>query len=92
YAGRDISLEAQIPQIFPFFILNKLRKCVTDFEGNWDDHPPLIEISYNNNYHSSISIAPFEPLHGRRCRFSVGWLEVGEFALLGLEVVYEAKG
>ena len=35
-------------------------------------------------------MAPFEALYGRRCRSPVGWFEVGEFALLGPEVVYEA--
>ena len=67
-----------------------LRACVIDFKGNWDDHLPLIEFSYNNSYHSSIAMAPFEALYGRRCRSPVGWFEVGEFALLGPEVVYEA--
>jgi len=60
-----------------------LRACVIDFKGNWDDHLPLIEFSYNNSYHSSIVMAPFEALYGRRCRSPVGWFEVGEFALLG---------
>ena len=27
-----------------------LRACVIDFKGSWDDHLPLIEFSYNNNY------------------------------------------
>ncbi|WMV41924.1 hypothetical protein MTR67_035309 [Solanum verrucosum] len=36
--------------------------------GNWDDHLPLIEFAYNNNYHSNIGMAPFEALYGRRCR------------------------
>ena len=67
-----------------------LRACVIDFKGNWDDHLPLIEFSYNNSYHSSIAMAPFEALYGRRCRSTVGWFEVGEFSLLGPEVVYEA--
>ncbi|WMV29938.1 hypothetical protein MTR67_023323 [Solanum verrucosum] len=67
-----------------------LRACVIDFKGNWDDHLPLVEFSYNNSYHSSIVMAPFEAFYGRRCRSSVGWFEVGEFALLGPEVVYEA--
>ncbi|WMV45859.1 hypothetical protein MTR67_039244 [Solanum verrucosum] len=67
-----------------------LRACVIDFKGNWDDHLPLIEFSYNNSYHSSIAMAPFEALYGRRCRSLVGWFEVSEFALLGPEVVYEA--
>ena len=45
-----------------------LRSCVIDFKGSWDDHLPLIDFSYNNRYHSSISMAPFEALYGRRCR------------------------
>ena len=30
-----------------------LRACVIDFKGNWGDHSPLIEFSYNNSYRSS---------------------------------------
>ncbi|WMV49970.1 hypothetical protein MTR67_043355 [Solanum verrucosum] len=67
-----------------------LRACVIDFKGNWDEHLPLIEFSYNNSYHSSIAMAPFEELYGRRRQSPVGWFEVGEFSLLGPEVVYEA--
>ncbi|KAI3776360.1 hypothetical protein L1987_46138 [Smallanthus sonchifolius] len=44
-----------------------LRACVIDFGGNWDSHLPLIEFSYNNNYHTSINMAPFEALYGRKC-------------------------
>ena len=33
-----------------------------DFKGNWDDHLPLIEFSYNKSYHSSIKIAPYKAL------------------------------
>ncbi|XP_070036857.1 uncharacterized protein [Nicotiana tomentosiformis] len=28
--------------------------------GNWDDHLPLIEFAYNNSYHASIKVVPFE--------------------------------
>ncbi|WMV29753.1 hypothetical protein MTR67_023138 [Solanum verrucosum] len=66
-----------------------LRACVIDFKGNWDDHLPLIEFSYNNSYHSSIAMAPFEALYGRRYRSPIRWFEVGEFSLLSPEVVYE---
>jgi len=45
-----------------------LRACIIDFKGNWDYHLPLIEIANNNNYYSSIAMAPFEALYGRRCR------------------------
>ena len=53
-----------------------------DFNGSRDDHPSLIEFSYNNSYHSNIQMAPYEALYGRRCRSPVGWFEVGELALI----------
>ncbi|GJU22477.1 putative reverse transcriptase domain-containing protein [Tanacetum coccineum] len=43
-----------------------LRACVIDFRGSWDIHLPLVEFSYNNNYHSSVRCAPFEALYGRK--------------------------
>ena len=60
-----------------------LRACVIDFRGNWDDHLPLIEFSYKNNFHSSIGMAPFEELYGRRCRSAFGWFEVGVSSIMG---------
>ncbi|GKA77589.1 putative nucleotidyltransferase, ribonuclease H, partial [Tanacetum coccineum] len=32
-----------------------LRACVIDFGGNWDDHLPLVELSYNNSYHCLVN-------------------------------------
>ncbi|XP_059306316.1 uncharacterized protein LOC132057727 [Lycium ferocissimum] len=52
-----------------------LRACVIDFGGHWDQHLPLVEFAYNNSYHSSIGMAPFEALYGRRCRSPVGWFD-----------------
>ncbi|KAD3067208.1 hypothetical protein E3N88_35088 [Mikania micrantha] len=49
-----------------------------DFGGSWDDHLPLVEFSYNNSYHSSIGMPPYEALYGRRCRTPVCWSEVGQ--------------
>ncbi|KAF5799266.1 putative nucleotidyltransferase, Ribonuclease H [Helianthus annuus] len=66
-----------------------LRACVIDFGGNWDNHLPLIEFSYNNSYHSSIEAAPFEALYGRKCRTPVCWAEIGESQLSGPEIVQE---
>ncbi|GKC23855.1 putative reverse transcriptase domain-containing protein, partial [Tanacetum coccineum] len=31
-----------------------LRACMIEFRNGWDIHLPLIEFSYNNNYHTSI--------------------------------------
>ena len=36
---------------------------VLDFKGNWDDHLPLIEFSYNNNYHANIGMPSYEALY-----------------------------
>ncbi|KAL0290311.1 UNVERIFIED_CONTAM: Retrovirus-related Pol polyprotein from transposon.6 [Sesamum angustifolium] len=44
-----------------------------EFKGNWDDHLPLMEFAYNNSFHSSIGMAPYEALYGRRCRSPVCW-------------------
>ena len=61
-----------------------------NFKGSWDDHLPLIEFAYNKSYHSSIQMAPYEALYGRRCRSHVGWFEVGGAALIGPDSVLYA--
>ncbi|GKE04491.1 putative reverse transcriptase domain-containing protein [Tanacetum coccineum] len=55
-----------------------LRACVLDFGKGWDKHLPLVEVSYNNSYHTSIKAAPFEALYGRKCRSPICWAEVGD--------------
>ena len=64
-----------------------LRSYVIDFKGIWDDHIPLIKFAYNNSYHSSIQMAPYEALYGRRYRSPIGWLEVGEVGSIGPDLV-----
>src|ERR1043165_8061967 len=66
-----------------------LRACIIDFGGNWDTHLPLVEFSYNNSYHSSINLAPFEALYGRKCRSPVCCSEVGETQITGPELIQE---
>ncbi|KAH9671101.1 hypothetical protein KPL70_017221 [Citrus sinensis] len=64
-----------------------LRACVLDLSGSWEEHLMLIEFAYNNSFHSSIGMAPFEALYGRKCRSLICWDEVGERKLLGPELV-----
>nr|GEY53139.1 reverse transcriptase domain-containing protein [Tanacetum cinerariifolium] len=45
-----------------------LCACVIDFRKSWDRHLPLVEFSYNNIYHNSIKVAPFEALYGQKSR------------------------
>ena len=69
---------------------DKLRAYVIDFKGSWDDHLPVIQFAYNNSYHSSIQMAPYEALYWRRCRSPVGWFEVSEAALIWSDPVLYA--
>ncbi|GJW78284.1 putative reverse transcriptase domain-containing protein [Tanacetum coccineum] len=55
-----------------------LRACVIDFGKGWVNLLPSVKFSYNNSYHVSIKVAPFEALYGRKCRSPVCWAEVGE--------------
>ena len=66
-----------------------LRACVLDFEGNWDQHLSLIEFAYNNSYQTTIQMAPYEVLYGHKCRSPIGWFEVGDHPLLGLDMIQD---
>ncbi|KAL8121324.1 hypothetical protein AgCh_018164 [Apium graveolens] len=72
-------------------IEDMLRVCALDFEGSWDEHLPLVEFSYNNSYHASIGMPPYEALYGRRCRSPICWEEVGERKILGPELIQQMK-
>ena len=37
-----------------------------------------MEFSYNNSYHASIEMAPYEAIYGRKCRNPLCWDEEGE--------------
>ena len=67
-----------------------LRAFVIDFKSSWDDHLPLIEFGYNNNYCFIIQMDPYEALYRRRYRSLVCSFEVGEAALIGPDSVLYA--
>ena len=64
-----------------------LRACVIEFGGHWDSLLPLAEFSYNNSYHSSIDMSPFEALYGRRCRSPIGWFDAFEVRPWGTDLL-----
>ena len=66
-----------------------LRACVMEFKRSWDNYLALIGFAYNNSYQSSIGMAPYEALYGRKCRTPVCWDEMGERRLIGLEIVQD---
>ena len=67
-----------------------LRACVIEFGGHWDNFLPLAEFSYNNSYHLSIDMAPFEALYGRRCRSPIGWFDAFEVRPWGTDLLRES--
>ena len=64
-----------------------LRSCVLKFKGHWNEYLPLAEFTYNNSYHSSIEMSPYEALYGKQCCTPLCWNETGERKLLGPEIV-----
>ncbi|GJZ96538.1 putative reverse transcriptase domain-containing protein [Tanacetum coccineum] len=66
-----------------------LHACVIDFRSSWDRRLPLVEFSYNNSYHASIKVAPYEALYRQKCRSPVCWSEVGDRQLTGPKLIRE---
>ena len=64
-----------------------LRAGVLDFKGSWEEHFPLVELAYNNSYHASIQMAPYEALNGRPCRSPICGTEVGESSTTGPDLI-----
>ena len=46
---------------------------VIDNKTEWERYLPLVEFSYNNSYHSSIGMPPYQALYGRPCRMPLSW-------------------
>lgn len=67
------------------------RACVIDFGGNWAKFLPLCEFTYNNSYHSSINMEPFEALYGRECRSPTWWFEVIDVKHEGVDLVKDTQ-
>jgi hypothetical protein len=68
-----------------------LRACVLQYDKNWDECLSLAEFSYNNSYQTSLKMAPFEALYGRRCRTPLSWSQTGEHKIFGPDLVTEAE-
>nr|KYP67721.1 Transposon Ty3-I Gag-Pol polyprotein [Cajanus cajan] len=66
-----------------------LRACVLDHLGSWKEVLPLVEFTYNNSFHASIRMAPFEALYGRRCRTPLCWYQDGKSMVVGPELILQ---
>jgi hypothetical protein len=68
-----------------------LRACALKHGGSWYKSLPYAEFDYNNSYQSSLKMAPFEALYGRKCRTPLFWNQTGESQLFGPEIIKEAE-
>lgn len=66
-----------------------LRAYIIDVRGIWEEMLSLIEFAYNNSYHTSIGMTPYEALYGKPYMSLVCWYEVGKRQLVGPELVKE---
>ena len=68
-----------------------LQRCVMEFTRSWDRYIPLIIFAYNNSYQSSIGMAPYEALYGRRCRTPVCLTKLNEYEVIGSVIVKDTE-
>ncbi|XP_019059514.1 PREDICTED: uncharacterized protein LOC104825588 [Tarenaya hassleriana] len=66
-----------------------LRACILEWGVPWDRYLTLCEFAYNNSYHASIGMPPYEALYGRSCKTPLCWTEIGERRIFGPEIVEE---
>jgi hypothetical protein len=51
----------------------------------------LVEFAYNNSYHSSIGMPPYEALYGRPCRTPLSWDRLEDRVTIGPEFIQEME-
>ena len=50
-----------------------------------------LEFTYNNGYHSSIVMAPFQEFYGRPCRTPLSWDNLEDKILLGPDMLQDLE-
>jgi transposase InsO family protein len=68
-----------------------LRMYVMDNQTQWEKYQPLVEFAYNNSYHSSIRMPPYEALYGRPCRTPLSWDRLEDRVTVGPELIQEME-
>eukprot|EP00253_Pinus_taeda_P012360 PITA_12360 len=68
-----------------------LRAYVMQQPRKWEDYLHLVEFLYNNGYHTSLQMSPFEVLYGRKCRTPSSWGGPEDRVMLGPEMLKEMQ-
>jgi hypothetical protein len=72
-------------------IEDMFRMYVIDQPSKWEYYLHLVEFSYNNGYHTSLKMSPFEALYGRNCNTLVSWDNPIDITVVGLDFLKEMK-
>lgn len=62
-----------------------------DQQSHWEKYLSLVEFAYNNSYHSSIEMPPFEALYGRPYRTPLSWDRLEDRVIVGPELIQEME-
>eukprot|EP00253_Pinus_taeda_P010289 PITA_10289 len=68
-----------------------LRIYVMQQTSKWEDYLHLVEFSYNNGYHTSLQMSPFEVLYGWKCCTPSSWGGPEDKLMLGPEMLKEME-
>ncbi|KAK8574643.1 hypothetical protein V6N12_062333 [Hibiscus sabdariffa] len=90
-SNRDLKFTSRFWKSLQKAIEDMLRACVINFGKNWEKSIPLVEFAYSNCYQTSIQMAPFEAMYGRRCRTPICWSELGENKVLGPQMIQDTE-
>jgi hypothetical protein len=68
-----------------------LRMYVMDNQTHWEKYLPLVEFAYNNSFHSSIIMPPYEALYERPCRMLLSWERLEDRVTVGSILIEEME-
>jgi hypothetical protein len=72
-------------------IVDILRMYVMDKSSKWEDYLHLAEFAYNNGYHASLKMSPFEAIYGRKCNTPLIWDNPADRTVVGPELLKEME-
>ena len=72
-------------------IEDMLRTYVMDQPSKWEYYLHLVEFAYNNGYHSSLKMSPFETMYGRKCNSPISWDNPIDIVIVGPELLKDVE-